>query len=407
MDLIREIWQTMRTNRLRTILTGIAVTWGVFMLITLLGLARGITENMDRNINSRDKAMIRIYPGTTTIPYKGNKEGRDIRLGNEDIAAIKDKNKYYVRDISARIEGGGKISTPEATVNSSYTGIYPSALADEMRKDTITEGRYINDLDMQRKAKVMMISRKYAEQLFPSEGKNALGSYVTCNGLSYKVIGIYSSEWNNTVYIPFTTAMALMSDDSGFGSITVMLKNLRNATDGKDAETKIRETLSALHKFDPDDKNAVYISNRFTNALQANEGMKILDTSVWVLGILTLLTGIVGVSNIMFVTVRERTHEIGIRRAIGAKPRKILTQIIAEAVAVTLTFGYIGVLAGAAAVAAVVFVTGKDGPMEYAGVDFVIATEVTAVLVVSGACAGLFPAIKALKVKPVEALRDE
>lgn len=199
----------------------------------------------------------------------------------------------------------------------------------------------------------------------------------------------------------------LAADKEDLGTLSVSLKDVKTEEDGNSAETGIRNTLSSVHNFDPDDENAVYISNYFTNSLKAGQAMVILDTSVWVLGILTLLTGIVGISNIMFVTVRERTHEIGIRRAIGAKPRKILIQVIAEAVGITLLFGYLGIVFGMVVTQIISYLIGPDGPLTNPTVSIAIALEVMAVLVVSGAVAGLFPALKALKVKPVEALRDE
>ncbi len=199
----------------------------------------------------------------------------------------------------------------------------------------------------------------------------------------------------------------LSSNQNKFGNLSVELKNVSTEADGSDAESGIRKTLAAFHNFDPEDENAVYISNDFNNALTGKMAMGILDTCVWVLGILTLLTGIVGISNIMFVTVKERTHEIGIRRAIGAKPHKILTQVIAESVAITVLFGYIGIVLGTAVTQLLSSVIGNADMLRNPTVSLSIAFEVTLVLIVAGALAGLFPALKALKVKPVEALRDE
>ncbi len=199
----------------------------------------------------------------------------------------------------------------------------------------------------------------------------------------------------------------MASDRKDLGELSVNLMNVTTEEDGKEAEKLVKNTLAKSHNFNPDDESAIWISNYFTNALTAKKGMAILDVGVWVLGILTLLTGIVGISNIMFVSVRERTHEIGIRRAIGAKPRKILIQILSEAVAITLIFGYIGIVLGTVVTQVIATVVGDDGPLENPTVSLSIAVEVTVVLVLAGALAGLFPALKALKVKPVEALRDE
>lgn len=406
LDLCREIWQTMRTNKLRTVLTGIAVTWGVFMLIVLLSMARGVTNGFSENMKGRDTALIRVFSGMTSKPYKGNREGRYVRLKSEDMKIIPAENSRYVKEVTSNLYGGKSVSTPKAKVSTGYEGVFPSK-KEEQRIDNLNQGRFITDRDMNEKAKVIVIPQYYAEQLFPPDGKDALGGRVECQGISFKVVGVYESEWNRTMYIPFTTARVLAADKEDLGTLSVSLKNVKTESDGISAENGIRNTLSTVHNFDPDDENAIYISNYFTNNIKVGQAMVILDTSVWVLGILTLLTGIVGISNIMFVTVRERTHEIGIRRAIGAKPRKILIQVIAEAVGITLLFGYIGIVLGMVVTQIIAKVIGPDGPLTNPTVSIAIALEVMAVLVVSGAVAGLFPAMKALKVKPVEALRDE
>ena len=406
LDLCREIWQTMRTNKLRTALTGIAVTWGVFMLIVLLSMARGVTNNFTENMMSRNMALIRVFSGRTSKPYNGNREGRLVKLKSEDMKIIPAQNSKYVGEVTSKLYGSSSVSTPKAKVSSGYEGVFPSERSVQ-RIDNLNQGRFITDRDLNEKGKVIVIPQYYAEQLFPPDGKNALGGRVECQGISFKVVGVYESEWNRSMYIPFTTARMLAADKEDLGTLSVSLKDVKTEEDGNSAETGIRNTLSSVHNFDPDDENAVYISNYFTNSLKAGQAMVILDTSVWVLGILTLLTGIVGISNIMFVTVRERTHEIGIRRAIGAKPRKILIQVIAEAVGITLLFGYLGIVFGMVVTQIISYLIGPDGPLTNPTVSIAIALEVMAVLVVSGAVAGLFPALKALKVKPVEALRDE
>ncbi|TGY76081.1 ABC transporter permease [Lepagella muris] len=405
-DLIREIFQTIRTNKLRTVLTGIAVTWGVFMLIVLLSMARGVTNNFQEMMVSRNTASIRIFSGNTSIPYKGNREGRRIRMKDGDMKILPENNPKYVEEVTSRIYGSGNISTPKAKISESYTGVFPS-IKQEQDIRTMKEGRFITDRDLAEKAKVIVLPEYYANQLFPPDGIGACGGRVDCQGLSFKVVGVYQSNWNRSCYIPFTTARMIASDREDLGTLSVALKNVHTEEDGNTAETDIRNTLATVHNFDPADENAVYISNSFTNAIKTRQALVILDTSVWVLGILTLLTGIVGISNIMFVTVRERTHEIGIRRAIGAKPHKILTQVIAEAVGITLLFGYLGIVFGMIVTQIIAYIIGPDGPISNPTVSIAIALEVMGVLVLAGAIAGLFPAMKALKIKPVEALRDE
>ena len=405
-DLLHEIAQVMSHNKLRTALTGVAVTWGIFMLIVLLSMARGVTNSFEEDMASGNSAIIKIWAGNTSIPYKGNREGRRIYFKDGDMERLVRDNPNHIAEVSSNIDITTVLSTPKANVSESLSGVFPS-ITEQSNVGEMKEGRFINQRDMNQQAKVMVIPSTYASQLFPPDGKAALGGRVNCSGLSFLIVGIYESKWKRNVYIPFTTARMMTSERSNLGTLTVSLKNVSTEEDGKSAEEGVKKTLSAIHNFDPDDDNAIYIANYYTNSLSGQTAMGILDVSVWVLGILTLLTGIVGVSNIMFVTVKERTHEIGIRRAIGAKPRKILTQIITESVAITLLFGYIGIVLGMVVSQIIAHVFGDAGFLKNPTVSLSIACEVTGVLIIAGALAGFFPALKALKVKPVEALRDE
>lgn len=403
-DLFHEIMQTLRNNKLRTILTGVAVTWGVFMLIVLLGVARGVTNSFNSNMMNGNDMRLRVFGGRTSVPWEGNPEGRRIRLEERDLKDVPEGASKYVADVTSRIYGGGTMSTPKAKITQSYTGVFPS-IQKELSNWNLIEGRFINNEDVEKIRKVVVLPKYYADQLFPSGEENILGKNVIINGLAFKVVGLYDSRWQREIYVPFTTARLMASDRRDLGQLNINLKNVKTEEDGLEAEKMVKNTLAKTHRFDPEDESAVWISNYFTNALTAKKGMAILDISVWVLGILTLLTGIVGISNITFVSVRERTHEIGIRRAIGAKPHKILTQILAEAVAITLIFGYLGIVLGTAVTQ--VIAQGGGEILVNPTVSLTIALEVTAVLVLAGVLAGLFPALKALKVKPVEALRDE
>lgn len=406
LDLINEIMQTLRNNKVRTLLTGIAVTWGVFMLIVLLALANSLKDDFETDINDGSSERLLVFGGRTSVPWQGNKEGRRIRLEQRDLKEVPAGAPEFVKDIRTSISGGGKISTEKGEVNKNYEGVYPAQL-EEQYQDRLLDGRLLNQRDMKEARKVAILPESFMSQLFPPDGKNAVGKLVKINGLAFKVVGIYESRWDNSVYIPYSTALQMASDRRDLGELTVMLKNVKTEEDGKAAEEAVRNSLARTHQFDPNDSGALWIANYFTNVLTAKKGIAILDISVWVLGILTLLTGIVGTSNIMFVSVKERTHEIGIRRAIGAKPRKILTQILAESVAITILFGYTGIALGTGVTQLISYILQQTDLPLTPIVNLPIAIEVTVVLVVAGAVAGLFPALKALKVKPVEALRDE
>lgn len=404
-DLIREISQTLRSNKLRTVLTGIAVAWGIFMLIVLMGLSNGVVNKFNENTRSQGSNILKVWGGITSQGWHGYKQGRIIELQSTDLEPIQHKNEHQVASVTAAIRGNAMtISTPHDYMTSSYEGVYP----DEARQRAleIPWGRFINDIDMTEKRKVMVISEQVATSLFKNP-QAATGQSIKVGDLIFKVIGVYESKWSRSVYIPYTTARILQGGGVGVNEINVELENVKTEADGSMAETRTRESLASLHDFRADDESAVYIWNRFNQQLSMQKGMNILTIAVWVIGLLTLLSGIIGVSNIMFVSVRERTHEIGIRRAIGAKPRSILTQIILESVSITTIFGYAGIAMGTLVTGVMdKFAEGTDF-MTNPTVDLSVALSVTIVLITAGMAAGLFPALKAIKIKPVEALRDE
>lgn len=404
-DLFNEILQTLSHNKLRTALTGLAVAWGIFMLIVLLGVARGVTNSFESNMMGPGSKSIQIWGGNTSKPYGGYREGRRIRMSDGDPEDIARSNTRRISDVSSVIYGEAQLTrSPKASMTIEYTGMYPSSFAQE--RYSMVSGRYVNDKDMADQAHVIVLAEDNVPVLFP-DGDDPLGQYVSVKGISFKVVGVYHANWGRDNIIPYTTARTMAASKDEVGSIKVSLGNVTTEADGEEAEQSVRRTLARNHTFDPDDTGALWVNNRFTQGLQAQSGMNILNMSVWVLGLLTLLSGIVGISNIMFVSVRERAHEIGVRRAIGARPGSILVQVITESVAITTLFGYIGIVMGTALTQVIGMATAESGVLENPTVNLSLAFEVTMVLIVAGALAGLFPALKAIKVKPVEALRDE
>lgn len=404
-DLIREIGQTMRNNKLRTFLTGFAVAWGIFMLIILLGMARGVTNAFaDRSSGDRSRRL-NVYQGVTNKPYKGYREGRRIQPEMSDMEDLVAKHPDLVESVASyKYLGSTNISSSKDYITKSPEGVFPAEK--DMYKIPLAYGRFINDADLNYNRKVMILGKSDATTLF-GEPEKAVGQRVNAYGLSWLVAGVYDHEWLSDVYIPFTTAMTLSSSDGKVSNLQVKLKGMETAEDGERATQTVRATLARSHDFDPEDESALYMWNQFNSYLRERSAFGILNISIWVIGIFTLLSGIVGVSNIMFVSVKERTHEIGIRRAIGAKPRSILMQIVFESVAITALFGYAGVFLGMCIMQLVDAGFGSTDFMRNPTIDISIAIEVTIVLIVAGSLAGLFPAIKATKVKPVEALRDE
>lgn len=403
-DLFREILQTLKHNKLRTALTGFAVAWGIFLLIVLLGLLRGIINSFESFQNPESLSMS-VWGGWTSKAYHGYKEGRSISLKESDIKAISEENRTLTEGVRAGMSiDSAKVASLRDYVSRGIKGVYPEEY--KIMNGRNLRGRFINESDMKNERKVIVLPTEYAVQLFGDAG-DAVGQRVRSQGLSWLVVGVYDHNWRTDCLVPFTTAMSLFGKDGKIAELNVAPKGLMTEADGTAAEKAIRATLSRQHQFDPADEGALHIWNRFNNYMQQQTGNSILTVAVWVLGILTLLSGIVGVSNIMFVSVRERTHEIGIRRAIGARPRDILRQIVAESIAITTIFGYIGIVAGNGVLLLLDSMFGSSEFMKHPNVDLSVAVEVTIALIIAGAFAGLFPAIKATKVKPVEALRDE
>lgn len=403
-DLFREISQTIKNNKLRTVLTGIAVAWGIFMLIVLLGAARGVVNSYEDASSNSSVNSIRLWSGTTSMPYKGYRADRWIRLQDRDMDAISGE-VHSVSNVSISTSASGfNIVGPKDYLSSGLEAVYPDVC--NTQRITEIDGRFINQKDINDHRRTIVLHRDNAALLFGDADK-ALGQEVQAMQLSWKVVGVYDHRWRKSSFIPYTTYKAITGGDGYVNEMAVRVEGIATDIEAEQAESQVRSVLARRHEFDPEDSNAVWIWNQFANYLKQGQALIYLNIAVWVIGILTLLTGIVGVSNIMFVSVRERVHEIGIRRALGARPKSIILQILAESVAITTLFGYIGLVAGMAILQVLDSLLGDAEGFSNPTVDISIALQVTAALIIAGAIAGLFPALKATKVKPVEALRDE
>lgn len=409
LDLIHEIRQTLGHNKLRTALTGLAVAWGIFMLIILLSLANGLVNGFQRNMLDRDSNTMTVWGGMTSQAFKGYKEGRLITLKSYDTQTVEEADPQHIGKVVGVVTSDTtKFVIGENVLSNGYQGVEPWQIH-EHGLDMLA-GRFINEADMEEQRKSLVIRDDNARLLFPGlTPEQVVGKRVRGAGLSWVIVGVYSHQWEGASFVPFTTAVALAGNDPELSRLNVSVGgNLKTKEDGRAVEQSVREALAKRHDFSPTDPNAVWVNNRFSQRLDAQDVMNILIVAMWVIGILTLLSGIVGVSNIMFVSVKERTHELGIRRALGAPRHTILIQVVAESVAITTLAGYVGVVLGTAVMALVSNLLGNNVEMIYnPSVDLSVALEVTIVLIVAGALAGLFPALKATKVKPVEALRYE
>ncbi len=417
-DLWQEIYGTIKRNKLRTFLTGFAVAWGIFMLIVLLGAGNGIIHAFEENSAQQALNSIRVYPGYTTKPYDGLKEGRWIQLDNRDLEDTQTQFPDNVIEVGATLyQSATDISYGAEYVNLSLLGVYPNYIEVEAVKTAA--GRFINQTDIKERRKVIVLHKKSAEILFGKTHTSPIGKFVNAGGIAYQVVGLYndegSSEPSNAI-IPFSTLQVIYNKGNKLNNIVFTTKNLTSEADNEAFEAKYRQVIGTNQRFDPTDDGAIWLWNRFTNYLRSQKSIFILRIAIWIIGIFTLLSGIIGVSNIMLITVRERTHEFGIRKALGAKPRSILWLIIVESVTITTVFGYIGMVAGIGLTEWANTVFGSqtvDAGLFEAKmfsdptVDIRIAIQATLTLIVAGTLAGLFPALKAVTIRPIEALRAD
>ena len=416
-DVIVEIWQTARRNKLRTTLTGFAVAWGIFMLIVLLGAGNGlINANLKQNENWLSNSM-EVWGGRTSKPYQGLKEGRDISLQTKDLEITENDFSEHIDHVGARYETNATISYGDEYMSVNISGVYP--VHTEINKQKLICGRFINDIDMQEKRKVLVLNDKQAKELCPKDYKSLLGKHVKVGDFSFKVVGIYEDrgDGERDAYSSYAAIKNIFgANNDNVGSLEYTFHGLTTEKQNEDFEKDYRRRLYANHQVHPEDERAIWIWNGYTTSLQMEQGIAIIRTALWVVGLFTLLSGIVGVSNIMLITVKERTHEFGIRKAIGAKPWSILKLIIIESVIITTFFGYVGMVLGVAANeymdATVGHETIDTGLFQATmflnptvGLD--VCFEATMVMVIAGTIAGLIPAFKASRIRPIEALRAD
>jgi putative ABC transport system permease protein len=406
-DKWQEILSTIRKNRLRTFLTGFSVAWGIFMLIILLGAGNGIQNGIMVNFQSSKTNSFWIFSRETSVKYKGLKPGRRIELNNDDYYTIK-QNVKGVDLVSSRfqIPGNNIVSYGQKNAPFEIRTVYPDYLTIE--NIVLKNGRYINESDIKETRKVAAISTDVQKSLF--KDKNPIGEFISANGFPFQVVGIFEDidNWDNNrcIYIPVTTAQKL------YGSRVVNLLSLTLKEDvtleqSRKVEKSIREGIAKAHTFDPTDERALHINNNLENLEQFLKLIASINMFIWIIGIMTIIAGIVGISNIMMIVVKERTKEIGVRKAIGAKPWSIIGLILQESIFITSVAGYIGLVLGIGLLELINKYMPASDFFRNPSVDINLAIQATVILVIAGAIAGFFPASKAAQIKPVEALRDE
>jgi len=413
----QEIFHSLKQNKLRTFLTAFGVFWGIFLLLVMLGASKGLQNGAMDNFSNRATNSVYIWTRPTTIPYKGFPVGRRFRFNNDDIKALR-QHIPEIQYLGPRNQVGGHRGVSNVTRGLkdgafSINGDYPEYRHIQLLK--ISTGRFINDLDMRDRRKVAVIGTRVREVLFEKE-EDPLGEYILIRGVYFKVVGVFTTnsegdeaeEETQTVFIPFTTFQHAFnfSERVSWFSITS-----QSHVPASVVERKAIALLAERHQVSPDDRLAFGRYNaekEFKKMVNLFKGIRILT---WFVGIFTLIAGVIGVSNIMLIIVKERTREIGIRRAIGATPFNIISQIMAESVLLTALSGYMGLFTGVVIiemVSRVLIATGtKADYFKNPEIDFRVAIASLSILVICGALAGLIPGRKAVSIKPVEAIRDE
>lgn len=417
-DDLREILGTIKKNKLRTFLTGFSVAWGIFMLIVLLGAGNGMRNGVMKNMERWAENRYEMWGGNTTMAYKGMQPNRRIKFKNEDYTLILRDNPEIALS-SPIIYHSDTLSYGNEYNSYQLQAVFPDKSNIDKIKMTAGDGRFINNIDINMRRKVIVLSPRMQQVLF--KGKSALGKSVNVGSVSFQVVGIYTDENNDNnapAYIPFSTGQNLYNGGEGIDNIIFTVSGIGNEKEADAFEQRIRTQFGKRHFFNPEDKRAIGMWNTLEDYAMMNGLMNGIALFIWIVGIGTLTAGIVGVSNIMLITVRERTREFGIRKALGATPISILRLIIIESILITAIFGYVGMVAGIGLTELVNYVMESMGAGKSNGnddmsiflnptVNLGVAMSATVLIVAAGVIAGYYPARKAVKITAIEAMRTE
>ncbi len=406
-DKWQEIFATIRKNRLRTFLTGFSVAWGIMMLVILLAAGQGLQNGAMSEFLADAVNTLWINGGRTSVPYGGYQPNRPIIIKNSDYDHVTEAYTSIIKSSASKNYWGAEVVYGKEAANYETRAIHPDN--QYMENNYVLSGRYINQRDIDEFRKVAIIGRKISTDLF--KGKDPVGEYIRINGVLFEIVGVYTDEGGDdeedNIYLPINVGQKTLSrEPEEMSRMIVAYEEDFTATQAKELEKEITADLAARHGFDPEDKRALRIWNRKENMQEVIGVITGIKIFVWVIGIFTIIAGIIGVTNIMMVVVKERTREIGVRKALGATPGSIISLIMQEAIFITSFSGYIGLVLG---VGLVSLIGGKIDHDFFKNpeINFNIALITLGVLILAGALAGFLPARKAATIQPIEALRDE
>lgn len=412
-DRWQEIFETIRKNKLRTFLTGLSVASGIFILVILLGFGRGMENGIRKEFEKDASNRIMVWTQTTTKEYKGLNPGRRIQMKNDNFDYIYDSyvDQLEYKSPIFRVPWGTTTNYKTESVSYAISGVYPNY--QQIENQLMVSGRYIDQLDLNQRNKVVVISKKIKDELLKNV-EDPLEEYLQISGINFRVIGVYSDvggdREENNLFVPFTTAQGVFNGADRLNNLSFTLKPEKNFDEAVKASNiftaEIKQYLQEVHTVAPDDNSAINVFNMLDEAKRYYTLTDNIAFFFWFVGICTIIAGVVGVSNIMLIIVKERTREIGIRKALGAKPWSIVGMILQEAIFVTAVSGFAGLILSMG----LLEIVGPNVEVDYVlnpSVNFSIAFSMVIVLIIAGAVAGFFPAYRAASIQPIEALRDE
>lgn len=416
-DIFIEVWYAIKRNKLRSAATGFAVTSGIFLLIVLLGAGNGLIHTLENNSGSMALDAVSVWPMWTEKAFQGYKENRLINLDDTDGDLGLNIDREHLLSYHTEINKGAEVIVDsEKSFSLTLKGVTPYFF--EGTEEKAVEGRLLNQKDLTENRKVVVIASPLVERFFGKDA-NAVSKFVKIDGLMYQIVGVMyvkdnTSSYAETVFVPQSTLRLVYNLGNKADELLFKSKGLEKTEDFDAFEKVYKKALALKHTFAPDDRGAVYIMGGGAQAETMDTAFSAIRSAFWFLGILTLLSGVTGVSNIMLISIRERTHEFGIRKALGAKPWHIILMVILESVVITTIFGYLGMVGGIAFCEYMNAMVGSstidigEVQMEYfqdptVGMD--ICIEATLVMILAGAIAGFIPARKTTKIKPIEALQ--